>query len=260
MVHSRKRLNSEFELQTKIENIIKNAFPLAVSNYGFADAYERILRYRGVQHYDVASIIRSYMTRIRNMENSQIGMLDVYGKTHDIIYNLEANNEITVFVLYKLFEAINSNTIISMELKYDALHHYFDELCRFSGASRNKEAQCTTILYCIKYSVLDKPDSSSMKKIYTLVLDSLYRENNHYIPDESYIVTIASLFRGIFFYAEYEAETIRKTYRDKIRVVFLCLYLCFCPRNILVLGKDKTHIHLPNKTKMQIVIFFVMSM
>lgn len=217
LVYKAKNEPGTTDLSLKIENIVIQAFPIAVNYYGFSMAYQKFFRIDdNMLKYNEVAAIRKYISSIRYGNTEKLGSLDIAGKINNIIYDLSADENNVIFVLFQFYDAIYSNPVIKYDLKRIILSDYFKNLTHFSDAAKNIEAQSQAVQYCFREGVLKNPDNASRVKLFELITNNLYR-NNSLMRSDKYIRTIADIFRGAFFYTEYEAETVRKEHRAAVK-------------------------------------------
>lgn len=204
-------------IKARIEIMIRNLFPILIKKYGFGRAYSELFYYNNEQVYDTTSAIQYYMNEIQYGSVEYMGALDVATAISGIIYEIESDdeNEITD-ILYAYFVAINSNIVISSELKNKILRHFFSKLCSFNERAKNALSQSNAVKKCFYKGVLQNNNDEERKNLFDIMIYSLYHENEFW-GDSLYFNVIASMFRGSFFYIEYELETVKEEHRKKVK-------------------------------------------
>ncbi len=201
-------------IKSRIEIMIRDLFPILIKKYGFVRAYNELFYYNNEQVYDTTSAIQYYMNEIKYGSVEYMGTLDVATAVSQIIYKIESDKEQLEWILYDYFDAINSNMVINSELKNKILQQFFSELCSLNEDEKKGLSQSKAVEICFNKGVLQNNNDEERKNLFDIIIGNLYYKNYNSRP---YCNVIASMFRGSFFFIEYELETVKEEHRKKVK-------------------------------------------
>lgn len=218
--------NSVKEIKNYIQSQINIAFDIISKKHGLLIAIDKVLilmdskKDLKFKNYDKWDIIYPYIRNIQFINDS-----DLYSLSLDKLVNgLETINTIEdhekVFTLFKFFQCVLDNEIISIKVKKTILIRLIENLLKFSGDTNNtyNDVQEKVILNILKYCILlnqDFDQAEFLIKVLSLKLYSGY--HCKYEDDKYFYETIALLYYTIYLYSENEVETISKEHRERIK-------------------------------------------
>lgn len=210
-IYSTKQEVGKGNLNEKINYILSQTFLIAIKKFGISMTYEKL----NLQKFNEIEIIRTYTNKIQYATFEEINDLNIIGSIDNIKYNLNASEDIIVFILHQYFLSIFNNDFISTNKKYTTLNKYFEANCEFSDYANNSNAQIKAMQYCYLDGVLNNRHEDERIKIFEIIINNLYRKNSHFC--RNYIIYIASIFRSSYFYIFYEREFLKESFRNSLK-------------------------------------------
>ncbi len=212
---------SNVDTSNVLAKYLSVAFNAASFCLGFVDAYNRVLCLNAPREQmkaDLDSIIWKYIEAIQHCETSSIHNYQIANTIDDIFENLDTEDFIKIRYVYRYYQSVVNNSIISEEVRYQIIGSVIEKLCYLrnndTGETRGK-----VLLYIAKYGIFENESENNRKKITTLIVKSLFNENR-LDPDECYWSVVSQLFRGLYFYSIYETETLSPDYRVKLAKLY----------------------------------------
>ena len=221
------------DISVLLGTYLSNIFAVAVKHLGFVVAYRKILCLDAPREKvgaDLNSIIHEYIGQIQFCPESNLYTYKIANTIEDILNRLDEDTDIRGrYVLY-LYQAVVANTIISDRVRYDLINSIAKKLCDFNNKrcrdfgmdtidEKCGELQTNIILQIAKRSIFENENVSERNIIHGIFVRNLYK-CNRFSGGQCYYATIAQLFRAIYFYSNYETETLEKNYREKLAALY----------------------------------------
>ncbi len=204
----------------RLEKWIKEMFEFANEKLGFIEAYQKIILLGDAnndrKYFDVRTIIGNTVKNIEFCEEKSFSQANMMANIDDIIWELDVDKDTKIYILYQVFSALFNNIVLHSEFKFAQLDLYFQKACHFISNQKINEVLSQTILYAFKNGVLQNENKDSRQKLYLILLRQLFI-NNRYSNDNAFIMTVAKIFRALYFYIFFETETIKESYREELK-------------------------------------------
>jgi hypothetical protein len=214
-------IDSKRVTSATLEKRICDTFNLASFRLGFVDACKKVIYFNDWKSnpiFDSDKIAFSLINRIQYCTVNEIDAYRISETIDDIIERMEVEEYKKVRFAYGYYRSIKANEIIPKKTREDILNSIIEKLSYLrdtpTGPIRSR-----ILLLIVKYSVLENEDIVDRRMIFLMIINNL-RNENRYSHEECYISTISQLFRAIFFYSNFEFETLRENYRKNLEGFF----------------------------------------
>ncbi|NCD07049.1 MAG: hypothetical protein EOL97_13100 [Spirochaetia bacterium] len=158
------------------------------------------------------------------LEVQYLNFIEYELRKYDKIINfLEENvlidDDVKIFILYKLFDALYNNEVFTKKEKVNILNEFISQLT-YMGDKPDSFIQDKQkiLLMILKYKILDNTNYNQSEFLIMQILEVLdlntglsYKNNPHYFE------TVALIYLVIYLYSESEVETLIPEHRDKIK-------------------------------------------
>lgn len=204
-----------------IENQLPETFLKTCESYGFLHGYELVSEINGTRKYgyvDLERIALDYIRKIRYSEACQIAIRDMSTTVENIVTSNRIEHDIKRIIIYNLFCAVHDNTYITLDEKRERIGSLLTYLCCLRDGY-NEDIKVDILLNIFKNKVLLEDDINKRQWLHLLLVEQLLQRNriNH---DNCYIRTVAEMFRALFFFVNYETETLTEKYRKDLQKLY----------------------------------------
>lgn len=204
-----------------IERQLPGLFAKTCEAFGFAYGYAFVSQINKFQQYgyvDLDQLALEYIKQIKQSTASQIPIRDMNTTAQSIVDSNAIEYDAKWSIIYGLFCSINDNDYITLDEKQELLGSLLNYLCRLR-TGENEEIKIDIILSIFRQKVLLENNCEKREWLHLQLVEYLLLRNqlNH---DECYIRVISEMFRALFFYVNYETETLTQKHREGLQKLY----------------------------------------
>jgi len=212
------------ELATSINEEIIETFQNFYDIKGFIPAVDNILiLYDFLEteyvEYDRQELLRKTVENIKYMDERDLVRRGVIQITKGLENVKVLDNSDKNLIIYLYFSSLYDNELIGkkmrMSLLEDMIHHLTD--MRFSNENDYDEVKKQVLFRITKDFILTNEDEKVGKHLFGILVEELYRDGFIESYSNNYNVVAAEIYCALYFYSEYEVNTLSKNHRQVLK-------------------------------------------
>ena len=218
VVHSYKDTPS---ISSALEKRTADIFETSCFSIGFVDTIKKLIYlndWKSEPLYDAWKMCFDYIGQIQYCDPLTLNQYHIVSSTNDIIDRMEVSEDSRIRCVLRFYHITEANNIIPNNVKDEILNSIINELSILHD-NKNGVTRSKILLYIVRSDVLENEDINDRKKTFLMIIKNLHSLNK-FNKEQSYISTIAQIFRALYFYIHYEVETLEEKYRMQLSLLF----------------------------------------
>lgn len=212
------------KLATSINEEIIESFETFYDSRGFIPAIDNILilyEFLGTEYveYDRQQLLRKTVKNIKYMDERDLVRRGVIQITNGLESVTALDNFDKNLIISLYFSSLYDNELIGnkmrMSLLEDIIHHLTD--MRFSSENDYDEVKKQVLFRIIKDFILTNEEEKIGRHLFGIIVEELYRDGFIESYSNNYNVVAAEIYCALYFYSEYEVNTLSKNHRKVLK-------------------------------------------
>jgi hypothetical protein len=217
--------NASTAISELLDRNTRKSFEIATKQIGFIPAIDTILPLykivaKDMKYFALQDILINQLEGIEFLNDSELHISSFLEISNGFENNNVLDDNLKILILYKYFQYISNNEVISVFVKNRLLDNLIVHVSTFRWKTtiQYDSVKQKVLLYIFKDYILLNRSIEASKTLLNMILKTLYSEGVS--SNEKLFETISLMYLSLYLYSESEVETLSIEHRLRLKELF----------------------------------------